>query len=124
MDQNENLINFHRDKRPWGDFLEFVKNQMVTVKILDILPGEEISLQSHQERDEFWYVVRGQIQAIVDDQEQNLKIGDHLYVKKGEKHRLINSSNELAAVLEISFGKFKEDDEVIIEDKYHRKQGI
>lgn len=124
MEQNKNLANFYRDRRPWGDFLEFTKEAKTTVKILDIYPGEAISLQFHKLRDEFWYVIRGQIQAIVNNQEQNLKIGDHLYVKKGERHRLINNSSELAAVLEISFGRFKENDEVIIKDKYHRKQGI
>lgn len=124
MDQNENLMNFHRDKRPWGDFLEFTKETKTTVKILDIYPGEAISLQSHQLRDEFWYVIRGQVQAIVGDKKQNLEIGGHTYAKKGQPHRLINHSHELAAVLEISFGEFKESDEIIIEDKYHRNQGI
>lgn len=124
MEQNENLINFHRDKRPWGDFLEFTKEAKTTVKILDIYPGEAISLQYHKLRDEFWYVIRGQIQAIVGDKKQNLEIGGHTYVKKGQKHRLINDSHELAAILEISFGEFEEGDEVIVEDKYHRNQGI
>ena len=124
MEEKNNLANFHREKRPWGDFLEFAKNQAVTVKILDIMPNEMISLQHHQERDEFWYVIRGEIQAIVDDQKKDLKIGDYIYVKRGDNHRLINESLELAAILEISFGEFKENDEVMIEDKYQRKQGI
>ena len=122
--KNKNLINFYREKRPWGDFLEFIKNQKATVKILDINAGEETSLQSHQKRDEFWYVIRGKIRAMVEDRENNLEIGNHLYIKKGQKHRLINDSQELTAILEISFGEFKESDEVIFKDKYNRKRGI
>jgi len=123
-EKNKNLINFYREKRPWGDFLEFIKNQRATVKILDIFPGEETSLQFHQKRDEFWYVIRGEAKTIVGNKEKTLKIGDHLYIKKGQKHRLINNSADIAAILEISFGKFKEEDEVIIKDKYHRERGL
>lgn len=123
-EKNKNLANFQREKRPWGDFLEFIKNQKVTAKILDIYPGEKTSLQYHQKRDEFWYVIRGRVKAILGSKENNLKIGGHLYIKKGQKHRLINNSQELAAILEISFGKFEEGDEVILKDKYNRKRGI
>ena len=121
-EKNKNLINFYREKRPWGDFLEFIKNQKATVKILDILPKEETSLQYHQKRDEFWYLIRGKIRAMVEDKENNLEIGNHLYIKKRQKHRLINDSQELAAILEISFGEFEEEDEVILKDKYNRKR--
>lgn len=124
VEPNKDLLNFHREKRPWGDFLEFTKEEKTTVKILDIYPGEAISLQRHKLRDEFWYLIRGEVAAIVGEQKKDLKIGDNLYIKKGQKHRLINNSSELAAILEISFGKFKEEDEVILEDKYQRSQGI
>lgn len=121
---NKDLPDFHREKRPWGDFLQFTKEEKTTVKILDIYPGEAISLQYHKLRDEFWYLIRGEVAAIVGAQKKDLKIGDNLYIKKGQKHRLINNSSELAAILEISFGKFQEADEIILEDKYQRNQGI
>lgn len=123
-EKNKNLANFQREKRPWGDFLEFIKNQKATVKILDISPGEETSLQSHLKRDEFWYIIRGEVEAVIGGEKKNLSLSDHLYVKKKQKHRLINNSRGLTAILEISFGKFEEGDEVILEDKYNRKRGI
>ncbi|MBU2595552.1 phosphomannose isomerase type II C-terminal cupin domain [Patescibacteria group bacterium] len=122
--QNKNLVNFYREKRPWGDFLEFIKNQEATVKILDVFPGEETSLQSHQKRDEFWYVIRGEAKVIVNSKERAVKAGDHIYIPKKEKHRLINYSPSPVVILEISFGEFAENDEKILEDKYHRKRGL
>lgn len=124
MNPDKELKNFHKEKKPWGDFVEFTEEEITTVKVLDIYPGEAISLQSHKLRDEFWYLIRGEIKAIVGEEEKNLKIGEHLYIKRNQKHRLINNSSELAAVLEISFGKFEEEDEIIFEDKYHRSKGL
>ena len=123
-DKEKNLVNLHREKRPWGDFLQFTEDQQTTVKILDIEPGQAISLQYHKMRDEFWYIIRGSAKVILDEKEKTLESGDTIYIGSGTKHRIINVTKELVAVLEISFGDFEEDDEVILKDKYHRERGI
>ena len=45
--------------KPWGNYLEFIRNTPATVKILNVSAGESISLQKHAERDEFWLVESG-----------------------------------------------------------------
>lgn len=107
-------------KKPWGDFLQFTKNEKTTVKILEIYPGEAISLQWHKKREEFWYILRGQPTIIVGDKEKTCSPGDHFYIKKEEKHRILNDSMKVVLVLEISLGHFDEKDEECSEDRYHR----
>jgi len=124
FDKEKNLANFHKEKRPWGDFLQFTEDQQTTIKILDIEPKEAISLQYHKMRDEFWYIIRGTAKIVVGEEERTLKSGETVYIKRKTNHRIINDTDDLVAVLEISFGDFEEDDEVILEDKYHRKRGI
>ncbi len=105
--------------RPWGSFIEFTKNEPSTVKILVVKPGEEFSLQYHENREEFWYVLSGNPTVIIGDKEFSAKEGDEFIVKKREKHR-VSAKDIEARILEVSLGEFNEDDIVRIEDKYGR----
>jgi len=105
--------------RPWGSFIEFTKNKPSTVKILVVAPGEEFSLQYHQNREEFWRVLEGTPVVIVGDEEFSAKEGDEFFVGKNKKHRISAGDTEVR-VLEISFGEFDENDIIRVEDKYGR----
>ncbi len=112
-------MEFYEEKRPWGFFKEFIKNQEATVKIIVINPNEQLSLQYHLHRKEFWKVLSGNPQIQIDDEKITAKAGDEFIVPAKIKHRL-TSGNEKTEILEISFGKFDENDIVRLEDKYGR----
>ena len=42
------------ETRPWGEFRRFVHDEPCTVKLITVLPGERLSLQSHKHRSEMW----------------------------------------------------------------------
>src|SRR5258706_508284 len=42
------------DQRPWGSFERFTLNESSTVKLIYVQPGERLSLQRHESRDELW----------------------------------------------------------------------
>jgi len=106
-------------KRPWGLFKQFILNKKCTVKVLELAPRQELSLQVHKKRDELWYFFDN---AIVQLGKKRISVreGDLIKVKKKTPHRII-SSKKKARVLEISLGTFDEKDEVRLEDKYGRK---
>ncbi len=106
-------------KRPWGLFKQFVLNQKCTVKILEVKPKQELSLQKHKKRSEMWYFLDNGIVQI-GDKKKKIKQEELVKIPKGKKHRLIAGKKKLR-VLEISLGKFDEKDEVRLEDKYGRK---
>lgn len=108
-----------QDERPWGYFRQFCQNATVTVKILSIKPGEMFSLQSHAKRAEFWRVITGSGIAEIDNNSQEIKIGDEMTIPFNIKHRLIAGLSGLE-VLEISYGDFDENDITRYEDKYGR----
>ncbi len=119
-------MEFYEEKRPWGSFKEFIKNQEATVKIITVHPNEQLSLQYHLHRKEFWKVLSGNPQVQIDDpasgragKKVEAKVGDEFIIPEKAKHRL-TSGNEKTEVLEISFGKFDENDIVRLEDKYGR----
>ncbi|MDE1874712.1 MAG: phosphomannose isomerase type II C-terminal cupin domain [Patescibacteria group bacterium] len=109
----------YREERPWGDFIEFTKDQRSTVKIVTVKKGEALSLQSHQKRDEFWHVIDGSGWVIVGNVRSAARPDDEFFVPRGTKHRLEGGSEDIS-VLELSFGEFDESDIVRFEDKYGR----
>ncbi len=109
-------------KRPWGSFTVFTNNEPSTVKILHINKGEEFSLQYHTQRQEFWKIIKGNPEVIINDKKIYPKEGDEFVIEPKVDHR-ISAPIEDVLVLEISRGHFDEDDIVRIEDKYNRVNG-
>ena len=110
----------YSEERPWGRFEEFCKNTQCTVKILYVKPNEELSLQSHNNRDEFWKIIKGRATIVLGEKEIQGKEGDEFFIPRKEKHR-IRTGDSPAQILEISFGWFDEKDETRYEDKYGRE---
>jgi mannose-6-phosphate isomerase-like protein (cupin superfamily) len=107
-------------KKPWGSFIQFTHNEKSTVKILIVNPKEMLSLQSHQKRSEFWYVLEGNPTLVLNTKIKRYKPGDKVKFKPGTKHRIINKTKKLIKILEIATGNFDEKDIIRYEDKYRR----
>ncbi|KND48158.1 MAG: mannose-1-phosphate guanylyltransferase [Parcubacteria bacterium C7867-006] len=112
-------MNSTTTKRPWGSFTRFTDNENSTVKLLNINKGEQLSLQYHMKRSEFWRVISGNPEIIIDEQKYDAKEGDEFNVSAESKHR-IGAPYDDVVILEISKGDFDENDIVRLEDKYNR----
>ena len=109
-------INPYREERPWGDFVEFIKNSPATVKIITVKNGEQLSLQKHKNRDEFWHIIAGTGSVQIGNHAVNVKPGQDYFAPRNTNHRFTGP----LTVLEISLGEFDENDIERIEDKYGR----
>jgi len=111
----------YRDPRPWGEEVWLTKDTGTPsmAKIIRVKPGEPLSLQYHERRDEFWYVISGDGEATIGSERIPLVSGATCFVPRGEKHRVTGGTAELVFV-ELAFGEFDEDDIVRLEDKYGR----
>ena len=105
-------------QRPWGNFKQFAFNKKCTVKIIEVRKNEELSLQKHKQRVENWYfITSGYFQR--GKKVKKVKKGELVKIGKNVVHRII-AKNQDVLVLEVSFGNFKEGDEIRLEDKYGR----
>jgi mannose-6-phosphate isomerase-like protein (cupin superfamily) len=109
----------YTEERPWGNFEQFCKNEKVTVKILHVNPNEELSLQFHHNRDEFWRVIEGTGDIVIGNETKAGKKGDEFFIPRETNHT-IKAHDSFIKVLEVAFGEFDENDIVRISDKYHR----
>lgn len=107
------------DNRPWGNFIQYTHNELSTVKILTILPNQELSLQYHSKRREMWIVIKGHPSLIIGDKEIQANPGEEFEIEQGVEHQIKAGSDEVQ-IVEISFGEFDETDIVRLKDKYGR----
>ena len=113
------LANYEKVERPWGNFERFTTNEQTTVKIINISAGEALSLQSHQERDEFWRIVKGSGSVHIEDKDEEAHEGDNFFIPRFAEHRASGGTDGLT-ILEISFGNSDENDITRMEDRYGR----
>jgi len=107
--------------KPWGSYTILEDNSFYKVKRLTVLSGKRLSYQMHYHRNEHWIVVAGTAIVVIDDVEKMVRSGESIYIRAGEKHRLINSGSLLLEVIEVQNGQYLgEDDIVRFEDDYER----
>jgi len=111
----------YKEKRPWGNFENLLDADFTKVKIITVSPGQRPSYQYHHKRSEHWVIVEGKAVVVLDDEEINLTVGEHIFIPVGAKHRVENRSDEDLKFIEVQCGTyFGEDDIVRLSDDYKR----
>ncbi len=108
--------------RPWGFYKTIAITRHSQIKLLHVFPGQQLSLQEHQKREEYWVIVKGSAEITLGTSIKHASEGAYIFVPKGCKHRLKNLSNkENLIVSEVQLGEyFGEDDLIRFEDDYNR----
>lgn len=118
-DPSKVLAEISETEKPWGRFIQYVLNQPVTVKVLEIHAGEQVSYQYHEHRSELWIPLDEGACIRIEDEILRPKTMEPVFIPQGAKHQLIGES-ESYRILEIAFGHFDEEDIVRLQDKYGR----
>jgi len=114
------------DKRPWGWFHQYTLNEKSTVKIITVMPGEQLSRQVHKNRDELWVPLDDGLEVKLDEMGwSQMRFNEcesmPIQIPRGRVHCVRNvSENMMARFLEIALGDFDEDDIERLEDNYGR----
>lgn len=107
------------EKRPWGYFERYTNNEPCTVKMVYVDGDKRLSLQYHNNRSEFWKVIKGPVKVQLNEDVRLLQTDDSITIPKKAVHRLMGAGRD-AIILEISKGEFDESDIVRLEDDYKR----
>lgn len=109
------------ETRPWGAFYVLDEGPGFKVKRIVVTPGGRLSLQSHRHRAEHWVVVSGEATVTVGEAVLTLTRGDSVDIALGERHRLENFGRTDVEVVEVQFGDYLGEDDIIrYEDVYAR----
>ena len=111
-----------RTERPWGWYETVSEVTGNKVKRIQVAPGQQLSLQKHHQRAEHWVVVQGTARITIDDKVFDLAPGGHCDIAVGQVHRLANLTTEPVQIVEVQFGSYLgEDDIVRLQDDYGRQ---
>jgi mannose-6-phosphate isomerase len=117
----ECIMTPSHETRPWGAFHVLDEKQGFKVKRLSVNPGGRLSLQSHKHRSEHWTVVEGTATVTIDDAVHTMTRGQSIDIPLGAKHRLENFGGEQVEIIEVQFGDYLGEDDIIrYDDVYQR----
>jgi mannose-1-phosphate guanylyltransferase/mannose-1-phosphate guanylyltransferase/mannose-6-phosphate isomerase len=106
----------YKEARPWGEFVRYTNNELSTIKVITVKEGEQLSLQFHNKRSEFWRVLTDGGEIIIDGVSHPGKKDSEFFIPVGVTHQVKGPMQ----FLEIAIGDFDEADIVRLEDKYNR----
>ena len=129
----KNVVNYLKERgiregqehkkiyRPWGSYESIVEEERWQVKIINVKPGEKLSLQMHHHRSEHWIIVSGTAHVEIDDKEITLHENQSSYIPIGSKHRLSNPGKIPLKLIEVQSGSYLGEDDIHrFEDNYGR----
>lgn len=64
--------------------------------VMTLQPGEEIGMETHEDRDQFIRVEQGEGEAILDGEKHALEDGTALVIPAGTEHNVVNTSRDEA----------------------------
>jgi mannose-6-phosphate isomerase-like protein (cupin superfamily) len=109
------------EQRPWGKYQVLCDESAFKAKRITVLPGAQISYQSHDRREERWIIVGGRGEVVLDERVIPVQIGTEIRIPIGAKHRIRNTGAENIEFIEVQLGTyFGEDDIVRYTDDYGR----
>jgi len=110
------------DYRPWGYYKELGKDMnKYRIKFISVYPNQQLSLQYHNFRKEYWFILKGNGIVIINDKEISVKENDIIEIPYKVIHSIKNIGNIDLEFIEIQVGdKLIEDDIIRIKDIYQR----
>lgn len=113
------------ETRPWGSFTVLKDEPNYKLKQLAVNPGNRLSLQRHQQREEHWLVTQGHPEVTLDESLVKLSAGEYIRIPRHSWHRISNPANQNPAeqveIIELQLGDyFGEDDIERQQDDYGR----
>ena len=108
-------------QKPWGGYRVLEEGIGYKIKRIWVNSGEILSLQTHEQRDEHWVIVRGAAEVTLGEKVLRLATNNSIFIPRKIKHRTANPGPGSMEFIEVQVGDYLgEDDIVRYEDKYDR----
>ena len=107
--------------RPWGYYTCLNGGKGYLTKMICVLPGQKLSLQSHNYRSEHWVVLEGKADVVLEDKTHTIEAGGSIDIPVKAKHSLQNPYDKELRVIEVQMGEILLESDIIrYQDMYNR----
>ena len=120
--QNDETCKVHKTVyRPWGYYTVLGEGKGFLTKMIQVNPGQKLSVQSHNHRSEHWVVLEGTAKVVLEGKEHILSPGHSVDIAVKEIHSLQNPYDEVLKIVEVQKGDILIEEDIIrYEDMYGR----
>lgn len=103
------------EKRQWGEFhvlyeRTFADGMSMLTKELVVEEGKGISYQRHFHRDEYWTIVDGEGEIIINGERRTVRRGDTFVIRKDNLHTI--KANTQLTIIEVQMGDLLSEDDI------------
>jgi mannose-1-phosphate guanylyltransferase / mannose-6-phosphate isomerase len=122
---NTDISYLETETRPWGAFFNLADGKY-KMKVIQVNPGEELSVQSHTKRSEKWICLEGILTVNLGETlesltEYHLVPNQTIDIPRGYIHQAKNDTKGVVYFFELQTGSyFGEDDIIRYSDVYGR----
>ena len=100
--QNDDTCKVHKTVyRPWGYYTVLGEGKGFLTKMIQVNPGQKLSVQSHNHRSEHWVVLEGTAKVVLEGKEHILSPGHSVDIAVKEIHSLQNPYSEVLKIVEV-----------------------
>lgn len=120
--QHDNTQMVHKTVyRPWGFYTVLAQGEGFLTKMIQVNPGQKLSVQSHNHRSEHWVVLSGTAKVVLEGKEHILSPGHSVDIAVKAIHSLQNPYKEDLKIIEVQKGDLLIEEDIIrYEDMYGR----
>ena len=120
--QNDNTHLVHKTVyRPWGYYTVLAQGNGFLTKMIQVNPGQKLSVQSHNHRSEHWVILEGTAKVVLEGKELILSPGHSVDIPVKAIHSLQNPYEDVVKVIEVQKGDLLIEEDIIrYEDMYGR----
>ncbi len=120
--QNDDTHLIHKTVyRPWGYYTVIAQGNGFLSKIIQVNPGQKLSVQSHNHRSEHWVVLEGTAKVVLEGKELILSPGHSVDIPVKAIHSLQNPYDKNLKIIEAQMGELLIEEDIIrYEDMYGR----
>ncbi len=120
--QHDNTQLVHKTVyRPWGYYTVLAQGEGFLTKMIQVNPGQKLSVQSHNHRSEHWVVLSGTAKVVLEGKEHILSPGHSVDIAVKAIHSLQNPFEETLQIIEVQKGDLLIEEDIIrYEDMYGR----
>jgi len=119
---NHKVVREHIfEDRPWGRYEILKEENSFKSKVIHVLPGQQLSYQSHDHREEHWIITQGKGEIVLNEEIIPIQRGSYVKIPLKAKHRIKNTGTETIEFIEVQLGSYLGEDDIIrYQDDYQR----
>lgn len=109
------------EDRPWGHYEILREIDGFKSKGIQVEPGQQLSYQSQNQREEHWVIPRGHGEVVLDDKIISLKRGTYVNIPFKSRHRMRNTGADVLEFAEVQLGGHLGEDDIIRYEDDHKR---